>query len=30
VSTEALWQAMNTIDDASGRTRGFIVVKAAQ
>jgi hypothetical protein len=28
VPTEALWQAMNTIDDASGRTRGFVIVKA--
>jgi hypothetical protein len=28
VSTAALWQAMNTIDDASGRTRGYVVVKA--
>lgn len=30
VSTEALWNAMNTIDSASGRTRGFVVVRGAQ
>ena len=28
VSTEALWNAMNTVDPASGRTRGFAVVTA--
>jgi hypothetical protein len=27
VSTEALWNAMNTVDTASGRTRGFVVVR---
>jgi len=27
VSTQALWNAMNTLDRASGRTRGFVVVK---
>lgn len=27
VSTEALWKAMNTVDTASGRSRGFIVVR---
>ncbi|WP_374089916.1 phytochelatin synthase family protein [Methylomicrobium lacus] len=26
VKTEALWRAMNTIDDASGKTRGFVSV----
>jgi hypothetical protein len=30
VSTEALWNAMNTVDAASGRTRGFVVVREAQ
>lgn len=29
VSTAVLWNAMNTVDDASGRTRGFAVVRAA-
>lgn len=27
VSTDALWNAMNTVDSSSGRTRGFIVVR---
>lgn len=27
VSTDALWNAMNTLDSSSGRTRGFIVVR---
>lgn len=27
VSTEALWNAMNTVDSESNRTRGFIVVR---
>jgi Phytochelatin synthase len=27
VSTEALWKAMNTVDSASGRSRGFAVVR---
>jgi len=30
VSTEALWNAMNTVDSASGRTRGFVVVRGVQ
>ncbi len=30
VSTEALWKAMNTVDPASGRTRGFAVVTEAK
>lgn len=30
VSTEALWKAMNTIDSASGRTRGFVVIRGVQ
>ena len=29
VSTEALWNAMNTVDSSSGRARGFIVVREA-
>ncbi len=27
VSAQALWEAMNAVDNASGRTRGFVVVK---
>jgi len=27
VESEALWNAMNTVDNASGRTRGFVVVR---
>jgi hypothetical protein len=30
VSTEAMWRAMSTTDSASGRTRGFVVVRRAQ
>jgi Phytochelatin synthase len=30
VSTKALWDAMNTMDSASGRTRGFLVVRGTQ
>ena len=30
VSTEALWNAMNTMDSSSDRTRGFIVVREGE
>jgi hypothetical protein len=29
VATQALWNAMNTVDSASGRSRGFVVVRDA-
>jgi len=28
-STEALWNAMNTVDSSSGRTRGFVAVRGS-
>lgn len=30
VSTDGLWKAMNTVDAASGHTRGFVIVRATR